>query len=205
MSNSSLITVTELSQLRDVVSSGFENAARGLSMMVNKDIRVLSPSLRVIPIEQVPNLVGQPDEEVVAIYLQLSGDVSGHMMLILSVEAAEELVGMLMGPRSDPSADLDEMEQSALGEVANVTGAFFLSALGDAVSLVMQPSPPQIMKDMAGAALGVPLTPLAMSMADVLSIDTWFLDEERQIRSMFLVLPNADSLRLILERLNGTK
>lgn len=202
MSSPALLSSSELVRLQSVVASGFQNAANGLSMMVNKDIKVVSPSLRVLPIEQVPSLVGQPDDEVVSIYLQVSGDVNGHILLILTLQAADELIGMLMGPREDISAPLGEMEQSALGEVGNVTGSFFLNALADATSLLVQPSPPAVMVDMAGAAMDVSLVPMAMSMTDVLTIDTWFLDEERQIKGLFLMFPDTASLRLIVERLD---
>lgn len=202
MSSSSLLTPVELGRLREVISLGFDNAAKGLSVMVDKEIKVISPTVSLIPIEQVPELIGQPDEVVMALYLRVFGDVAGHILLIFSLEAATELVRMLMGSSSDDASELNEMELSALGEVANVTGSFFLNALGDSSGLIIHPSPPAIMLDMAGAALDIPLLELAMSTEEVLFIDTWFLDNEREIKGLFLVLPDIDSLRLIVERLN---
>ncbi|MCL5960863.1 MAG: chemotaxis protein CheC [Chloroflexi bacterium] len=202
MSSSSLLTPVELGRLREVISLGFDNAAKGLSVMVDKEIKVISPTVSLIPIEQVPELIGQPDEVVMALYLRVFGDVAGHILLIFSLEAATELVRMLMGSSSDDASELNEMELSALGEVANVTGSFFLNALGDSSGLIIHPSPPAIMLDMAGAALDIPLLELAMSTEEVLFIDTWFLDNEREIKGLFLVLPDIDSLRLIVERLS---
>jgi chemotaxis protein CheC len=95
------------------------------------------------------------------------------------------------------------MEQSALGEVANITGSFFLSALSDATSLFMQPSPPALIMDMIGAALDVPLAELALSAHDALIIDTLFISDESRIKGIFLVLPDTGSTRLFVERLSG--
>lgn len=199
--SSSLLSSNELGRLQKVVSLGFDNAAKGLSAMVDKEIKVISPTLSVIPVEQVPEFIGRLDEVVMALYLRVFGEISGHILLIFSLEAATELVRMLMGSGSDDASELSDMERSALGEVANVTGSFFLNALGDSTGLVIHPSPPAVMLDMAGAALDVPLLELAMSTEEVLFLDTWFLDNEREIKGLFLVLPEIESLRLIVERL----
>ena len=202
MSSPTLLSSKDLSHLKDVVSLGFDNAAQGLSTMVDKTIRVTSPSLKVVPIERASGFIGEPEQEVYAVYLAITGEVGGHILLILSLEAAEEMVGMLMGPREVETPELDMVERSALGEVANVTGSFFMRALSDSTSLDIRPSPPSVVMDMAGAVLDGPLLSLAMTMEEVLVIDTWFTDEERHIGGLFLVLPDASSLRLIAERLN---
>lgn len=200
MSRIGTLTSRELSLLKDIIEKGFENAALGLSAMVEKEIRVVSPSLQIAPISQVPLLVGQPDDITVAMYLRVAGDVTGHIMLIVSVEAGLDLVRMLLGSQ-EAATPLGELEKSALAEVANVTGSFFISALADATGLVIQSSPPAVIIDMVGAALDVPLAPLALSMEEVLVIDTWFSDDEMEIKSLFLMFPDADSLSSIIDRL----
>jgi chemotaxis protein CheC len=202
MSSQTVLSREELGHLTDVVALGFENSARGLSGMVGKEIKVISPLVRLAPIEEIPKLIGRPEELVVALYLGVSGDVEGHILIIFSLEAAGELVEMLLGEAPSNPSDLGEMERSALGEVANVTGSFFLSALGDATNLAIQPSPPGVMMDMAGAALDVPLISLAVSTEEVLIIDTWFVDQDREINGLFLMLPDAESLHVIVERLS---
>ncbi|MCL5958632.1 MAG: chemotaxis protein CheC [Chloroflexi bacterium] len=205
MCSSALVNSTEISHLEEVTKVGFENAAKGLSIMVDKRIEVSSPTLALLPIEQVPNRIEQNDEAVVAIYLGVWGDVSGHMLLILSLEAAAEMVQMLMGSEIEGVLMLNALERSALGEVANVTGSFFLNALADATGLIIQPSPPDVMIDTAGAALDIPLLSLALTTEDVLIIDTWFIDDGRRIEGLFLMLPEVDSLRLIVERLEESR
>lgn len=202
MLSTASLTESELGQLRKAVSLGFANAASGLSLMVDRRITVSSPGLRIIPIGQVPGLVGKPDEVVVAAYLSISGDAAGHILLVLSPDAADDLVEMLVGYRPDAMAALDDVERSALGEVANVTGSFFLSAIADATDLLLQPSPPAVIVDMAGAALDVPLIAVAMTMEEALVIDTRFADDDHQINGLFLMFPDVASLRLMLERMN---
>ncbi len=202
MSSTRLLTRGELGRLREAASAGFENAASGLSMMVNREIRVTSPDLRIIPIEQVPGLIGELDETVVAIYLSMIGDASGHILLVLSMDAASELVEMLLGERLPAEMEMGEMMRSALAEVANITSSFFLSSVADLTGLTLQPSPPAVIVDMAGAALDVPLLAVALDMEKVLVIDTWFVDDDHQINGLFLMFPDIPSLRLIVERMS---
>lgn len=62
MCSSALVTPPELFNLRDVVAAGLQNAAKELSIMVDKEIEVSSPSLGTVRIERVPELIGQIDE-----------------------------------------------------------------------------------------------------------------------------------------------
>ncbi len=201
MPSVTLLDATNIEHLRRAVSIGFENAAVGLSEMVGKQVRVVSPGLRVSPVEKVPELLGELDEVVVAIYLGVSGDVNGHILLVLSMEAASELIEMLLGQGISGEEELDEMEQSVLSEVANVTGSFFLTAVGNTTNLLLQPSPPYVVMDMAGAALDAPLVEVAMRMDEVVVIDAWFSDDDHQIKGFFLMLPDNDSLSLIADRM----
>jgi chemotaxis protein CheC len=157
--------------------------------MVNKEIRVALPDLSLVALSQVPSLVGEPDDLVVGVYLRVCGGITGEIVLILSMDATDELMVMLLGSARD------------LGEVANITASFFLNALGSATDLLAQPSPPALMVDMAGAVLNLPLIALESTADEVLVIDTWFIDDERRIKGLFLMFPSGDSLSTILERL----
>ncbi len=203
MLDQGLLTGDEMGRLRIAASAGFQNAASGLSMMVNKDIKVSSPELRIIPIERVPGLIGELDETVVALYLSMIGDAAGHILLVLPLSAAGEMVEMLLGERPSDAIELEEMERSALAEVANITSSFFLSSVSDMTGLMLQPSPPAVIIDMAGAALDVPLLAVAMQTEQVVVMDTWFADDDHQINGLFLLFPDMASLKLITERMGN--
>ncbi len=200
MSSSTLLSNRDLLHLQDVVSTGFVNAASGLSGMVDKIVSVKAPSLKLVKIEEAPAVLHAQEEEVYGAYVGITGDVGGHVVLIFSLPAAEEMVTMLMGPR-EKGTDMDEVELSALGEVANITGSFFLRALSDKTGLDIRVSPPCLVLDMAAAVIDGPLVSLAMTTDEVLVIDTWFADDERQIGCLFMVLPDSRSLKMIVERL----
>jgi len=118
---------------------------------------------------------------------------------MMSPREAHGLVDMVMSQEEGTTSTLGAMERSALGEVGNLTGTFFLNALAEVTRMNIQPSPPAVMVDMGAAVLDVPLAALAASADEALVIKTIFLDDLRRIEAAFLVMPDMESLRAILE------
>ncbi|MCL4370471.1 MAG: chemotaxis protein CheC [Chloroflexi bacterium] len=185
--------------LRDVAARGTTNAAAGLSEMVGRNIRIQTPDVFLVRLGEVAGLLGGPEDTVVGVYLAICGDVRGHILLMFSPREAEGLVDMVMDQAPGTTTSLGTMERSALGEVGNLTGTFFLNALAEVTRLNMQPSPPAVMVDMGTAVLDVPLAALATSADESLVIKTVFLDDQRRIEAAFLVMPDMPSLQAILE------
>ncbi len=185
--------------LRDVAARGTTNAAAGLSEMVGRNIRIQTPDVFLVRLGEVAGLLGGPEDTVVGVYLAICGDVRGHILLMFSPREAEGLVDMVMDQAPGTTTSLGTMERSALGEVGNLTGTFFLNALAEVTRLNIQPSPPAVMVDMGTAVLDVPLAALATSADESLVIKTVFLDDQRRIEAAFLVMPDMPSLQAILE------
>lgn len=185
--------------LRDVAARGTTNAAAGLSEMVGRNIRIQTPDVFLVRLAEVSGLLGAPEDTVVGVYLAIAGDVRGHILLMLPPKEAQGLVDMVMDQPPGTTKSLSAMERSALGEVGNLTGTFFLNALAEVTRLNIQPSPPAVMVDMGAAVLDVPLAALASSADESLVIKTVFLDDQRRIEAAFLVMPDMPSLQAILE------
>ena len=124
------------------------------------------------------------------------------MFLLYSPPTALALVDLLLGQPPGTTTDLDEMEESAMGEVGNIMGSFFLNALSDATGLTLQPSPPAVMTDMAGAILDVAMADILQESDDALVVETSFSTEDRQIEGTLLMMPSPDLLRVLKERIN---
>lgn len=184
-----------------VADIGCQRAGRALSEMTGTSIEAKAAQVRRVPLPSVPDLMGGPEAIVAATYLRITGDVRGHMLLMLPLSDGSNLASMLLGEPIEPSPDFPEMARSALGEVGNITGSFFLSALADATNMDLTPSPPAVVIDMSGAVLDAVLADLAKESEEVLVIDTVFTQSEMQVKAVFLVLPRPSYFDLILERL----
>ncbi len=184
-----------------VADIGFQRAGRSLSEMTGAPMEAKAARVRRVPLTKVPDLVGGAGVVVAGIYLGISGDVDGHMLLMLPLKEACYLSSMMLEEEVRPEGEISEMARSALGEVGNITGASFLSALADATALDLAPSPPTIMVDMSGAVLDTVLAELGMESEELFVIDTVFSQEERQVNALFLVLPRQQHFNMIVERL----
>ena len=176
----------------ELVGVGTSNAMSGLSQMIGQEIEVSSFSLRRVPVSSIPELVGGPEVMAVGIYLTVSGSANGHLMLMYEPKIACAFVDLIMGNPPQTTETLGEMERSALSEMGNVIGAFFLSALTDATGLTLRPSPPVVMSDMAGALLDVVSADILLTQDDTYLAETTFTGEDREISGVFFVMPSEE-------------
>lgn len=184
-----------------LVTDGITNALSGLAQMVGREITTYSLNAQVIPVASAADLLGGSEELTVGIYLGVSGSATGHMVLVYQPSVAYDFVDMLMGNPLGSTKVLDEMERSALGEMGNVMGSFFLNSLADATGLTLNPSPPAVMMDMAGAIMDVALADVLRETDQALVVEASFGTEDSQSTGTFLVLPSLDLQRVLVEAL----
>lgn len=182
-----------------LVSRGIGNSLQGLSRMVGDQLTVSGLDVKLFPAKDVVKLIGGEEKIVVGIYLNISGDADGHLLLVHEPKMAFDLIDSQLGQLPGTTTDLGEMERSVLGEMGNITGSFFLNAIADATNLTLTPSPPIVMVDMAGAIMGIALSEIMQEQDSVLAIRAIFTSCGRRIEGNFMVLPTMDFLRVILK------
>ena len=181
------------SQMAGIVGGGVAKAVSGLSQMAGVEIHVTSVEYKKVRVKEVPYLFGGPEALIVGVYLGITGTTSGHMVVAYQPSVAFELISMLLGQTPKSMEELSEMERSVLGEIGNVMGSFFLNHLSDSMGVSLQPSPPAVMVDMAGAILDVALSNILEHSEYTYVIDTLFGTANQQIAGTFLVVPDATS------------
>ena len=183
-----------------LVLLGSQNAIAGLSEMVGLEIQMTTISARQIPVDQVPDLFGGREQMAVAVYLAVSGAAEGHMFLLYTPKTAMGLIDLLLGEEPGTTKEISEMESSALGEMGNIMGSFYLNALGDASGLVLMPSPPAVIMDMAGSILDVAFADILEEPDDALVVEVIFSTADQEVTGNFIVLPSPDFLRQLAAR-----
>ncbi len=182
-----------------LVSIGTEHAMSGLSQMVGQEIEVEGFSLRQIPVASVSQLVGGPEVISVGIHLTISGAADGVLMLIYEPTTACAFVDLMMQRPPDTTQTLGAMERSALGEMGNVIGSAFLSALADATGLDLRPSPPAVIIDMAGALLDVVAASIMLTQDETYLAQNVFSAGDRRISGTFFVIPSVELQEALLD------
>ncbi len=183
-----------------LVAGGITHAISGLGDLVDEEVRTTFISPRTLPASQVNELIGGPEADMVAIHLGVKGEATGHILVMFKPATAFELVNMLLGREPGSKCELDELALSTMGEMGNVMGAYFLSALGDTTGVRLMPSPPTVMMDMAGAVIDAAVADIMIDSDDILVVETRFGTANQQINGIFLVLPNPQLKQVLLDR-----
>jgi len=189
---------TEFGPWADLVQLGTRKAMQGLSEMIGADIEVNDLSLKCIPVTEVSGAFGGREKEAVGIYLSVSGSADGHLMLMYEPHIALAFVDLLMGQPINTTDSLDGMGRSALGEMGNIIGAFFLNAIADATGLALSPSPPSVMTDMAGALLDVVSADILLTQDDTYVAEATFRVQGQDINGVFMVMPTQELFETIV-------
>lgn len=183
----------------DLVNRGTANAMSGLSQMIGQEIEVTSFGLSRVPVTDIPSRVGGADIAAVGIYLTVSGAADGHIMLLYDPRIAHAFVDLLMMQPIGTTEVLGDMEESALGEMGNIIGAFFLNSLADETGLELWPSPPAVMHDMAGALLDVVTADILLMQDETYLAETSFEVAGQEIDGGFFVMPSEALLDALTE------
>lgn len=177
--------------LRTVMRQGLIQGSTALSAMSTGGVHLQNPTLRLMPLSRIPEIAGGPASVVVAVYLGIHGDLNGHVVLLFQEKAALRVSEMLMGLEPGSMAALDDLGLSAIAEAGNVCCGACLSALADRTGLVLLPTPPTVVEDMAGAILDAVVTHLYLVGDESLVVETKFNDE---IPGYFLFLLDQNSM-----------
>jgi chemotaxis protein CheC len=192
------LSAIQLDALKEIGNVGAGNAATALSQIINRKIDMSVPQVAILPLGEVPDVVGGPDVMVAGVFLRVYGPAPGSILFLLPRDSAFYLVDTLMG-RSEKTSHLDEMDESALLEIGNILAGAYLNALSYFTKFTLLPSIPALAMDMAGAILSVILIQLGQMGDHALVIETEFTTENDGVKGHFFLIPDPGSLSTILQ------
>ncbi|MHB8170454.1 MAG: chemotaxis protein CheC [Thermincolia bacterium] len=198
------LTDTQKDILKEICNIGAGSAATSLAHLLNRKISMNVPSVRILPFEQVPDVVGGSERELVGIFLHASGEAPCNILFFLSVSSAKNFVDLLLNRALGTTHELDKLNRSALEEISNIISGSFLTALSKVTGLTFIPSVPALTIDMAGALLNIAVLSFGHFGDEAVVIDTNFTDHERRLEGYYFLAPEPGSLTKILDSLGVT-
>jgi chemotaxis protein CheC len=192
------LSALQLDALREIGNVGAGNSATALSQIINRKIDMTVPQVAIMPLGDVPDVVGGPDAMVAGVYLRVFGPAPGSILFLLPRDSAFYLVDMLMGREQGYTHSLTSMDESALMGIGNILAGAYLNALSYFTKLTLLPSIPALAMDMAGAILSVVLIQLGQMGDHALVIETEFTTESDEVKGHFFLIPDPGSLNTIL-------
>ncbi|MFR0879990.1 MAG: chemotaxis protein CheC [Oscillospiraceae bacterium] len=189
--------------LTELGNIGSGNAATALASLMNTEININVPHVRILGFNDVADYVGGPENVVLGVLIKLSGDVDGMILYVFNDDLIKNVLKVFFGKDYTSVSELDEMDMSALNEIGNIMASSYVNALSSMTSLTIDVSVPSMCVDMAGAILSVPSIEFAQVGNKVLFIDDSFSIGENsdKVKSNMILVPEMDSLNKIFERL----
>jgi chemotaxis protein CheC len=188
----------QLDAIKEVGNIGAGHGATALSQLLGKRIFITVPKANVIPLSEIPKLVGDPNTLVAGLTLSILGDATGKIILLFPRDSALHLADMLLKQPVGSSKILTEMGHSAIKEAGNILTGAYLSALNEFLGMLLLISVPTLVFDMAGALLAT-VTQGLEDATKVILIETRFIDDNKEIGGYFILAPDAVSLRAIFQ------
>lgn len=193
---------TKMDVLREIGNIGAGNATTALSVMLNSNLRLEMPVVKVLDFNEIPDLVGGADTVVAAVLTHFEGDISGMTLFILELEEAKNLICTMLGKsNSEEFNEFEHMEKSALKEVGNILMSSYISSICTLANFQLHTDPPAICIDMAASVLSMPISELGQIGDKALIIDSKFLDNERPINGLLMFVADEESFNHIFESL----
>lgn len=201
MDNYENLSDSQKDVLREIGNIGGGNAATALSSILTGRVDMSLPDLNIVDIGQIATVLGGPEREVVGILVQMTDDVKGMLLFLLDKTFTHLLINVLLDKKIDSFENINEMDLSALKEIGNILAGSYINAISTLTGLRIRLLPPDIAIDMAGAILNYPAELFGAMSDKVLYIEENFFSGEDSIKSHLLIMPELDSLEIILKRL----
>lgn len=191
----------QIDALKEIGNIGAGNAATALSTLLNKRIDMTVPEIGVLPFNEVVEIMGGADSLVAGGYLEVKGDAPMSILFAVPEQSVALFMRILLGREIEGIHDFDEMSASVIKEVTNILAGSYLNSLGMFTNLLFEATVPALAYDMSGAIIGDVLQLYGEVSDYSFVIESVFLEEEVEVKGHFFLLPEPESLKIILERL----
>ncbi|MDR0851777.1 MAG: chemotaxis protein CheC [Clostridiales Family XIII bacterium] len=195
------LTADHIGVLRELGNIGAGNAATSLSVLLDEDVLISLPVVRIEDYDAVVTSVGGPEELAVSVLLNFSGEANGVILFLLSMEDAKDIMNILGVVDEEYTSGLSETKISAVKEIGNILGSSYLGSIASLTGINIDVSIPYIAIDMIGAILAAPVVQFGAEDSKVLYIEEVFSTGQRKLNGHVIMFTDVYSLKEILGRL----
>lgn len=198
------LTTLELDALKEVGSIGTGNAATALSELIQKEVRIQMPEIRIMGYNEAIEWIGGPEEVTAGVLVKLGGQINGIMLAVQKLDFVNLVLESMLGKSVQDYFGLYEMESSALIEVGNIMISTFINALTDLANISVELSVPALTVDMQGAIMAVPMAEFGGQTNYIMTIGGRFICDGKEVPCRLLLSPDIRSLNFLLRKLGVT-
>ncbi len=187
--------------LKELGNIGAGNAATSLAQMLSQKVNTSVPEVMLMDINEAIEMLGGPESIVLGILAKIREDIDGIIIFMLKREFVSLVVNSLLGTNIDNFEDISEMELSAIQEIGNIMIASYVNSIASLTGLTIDISVPALTVDMAGAIMNIVTMQFDDTADKVVFIREKFTGESNDVSSHVLLIPNVDSLGVLMKKL----
>lgn len=191
----------QMDVFREIGSIGNGNAITALSGILSEKISMELPEVNILEFNMAQNKIGDAEEIVGAVLVEMSGELSGLMMLILKRDFIKTMIKKVLSYEKENLLDMEEMEESLLIEVGNIMLSSYISALSSLTNIQIHLSVPQFAVNMLGGILSMPMAMMGIESDQIMMITGAFSIGAEEMDSNILLLPDIRSLNVLMKKL----
>ncbi len=191
----------ELDILKEIGSIGGGNAATALSSMLNAKVNMALPEVQILGFNEAMSHLGDPEELVAAIFVEMSGELGGIMLFILTKEFSDEVLHRMLGKSSPEFLAMEEIDSSVLSEIGNIVISSYITAMSSLIGIQVELSVPQFGVNMLGGIMSVPIAMMGQHSDRIMMTTGEFKIDGKALNSNMLLLPDVESLSVLMKKL----
>lgn len=192
---------SQMDVFREIGSIGNGNAVTALSGILSEKIQMKLPKVGILGFNEAQATLGDPEEIVGAVLVEMSGELSGLMLVVLKKEFIQQIIRKVLDKEQDDLMAIGEMEESLLIEVGNIMISSYVSALSSLTGIQINLSVPQIAVNMLGGVLSMPMASMGAASNKIMMITGEFSLNGADLNSDILLWPDLESLNVLMRRL----
>lgn len=196
----------QIDALQEIANIGGSNAATCLSQLVGSPVKIIAPTMSLVPISNyITEVALKNDQMTVVAKMDVMGGTPGNMLFFINYKGASHLVDLLLGRKKHDNnfdKEMDIVELQVIKQVSIILAASYLYALSKFLQMTIVPGDPIVRTLTMGEAIDHILTPMSQMLQNGFFIRNEFLESYSKIEGHLLFLPYQQALETILVIVN---
>lgn len=189
--------------IKEVANIGTGYAATSLASMLEQEVRMSIPKIKILGYDETITELGDPEECVAAVLTSISGDIDGIMLFLLRLDFINIVLDKMLNRTLTDYSELSEMELSVVTEIGNIIMSSYTNAIAMMTQMKIKLCAPSLAVNMLGGIMSVPMTEFGYETDKLMLIDGDLIVNSQKLNSTLLLMPDIDSLNTLMKRLGG--
>lgn len=204
MANQQILTEEQADFLAEMMNIGAGNAAAAFEQILKCRVEVTVPKVHIVAPSEVASLIGDATMPVAGVRMDMVGDVTGALFLIMPVEQKAKFIKLIK--KSVPfKMKPGELELSVLEEIGNIIAGVYLLAIHDFCRLNIYHTVPTMTIDMVQPLLDEVVARDSIESPMVIVIENEFSVGETGIMTYFMMvlMPSTKKIKTLLDSIKA--